>query len=142
MTRWPMIVWPAMTLASLLIVVGSVGRLKPELVAAGGALAFFVFLNSVYLALRRWSDRARRRRVLWAILGVGLFYLAVLAAASLAGWEYAVLAGLAGLVPMTAIGLLAATITGPPARAEDRFDPRPREASPGRAPRSGGRARR
>jgi len=142
MTRWPAIVWPAMTLASLLIVMGSVGRWRPELVAAGGALALLVFLSSVYLALRRWSGRASPRTVLWAIAGVGLFYLAVAGAASVAGWEYGVVALLAGIVPMTAICLLAATPAHSVIEAEDRFKRRPREASPGRAPRSAGRARR
>jgi hypothetical protein len=36
LTSWPPILWPVMTFGSLLIMVGSSGRVDPPLVIAGG----------------------------------------------------------------------------------------------------------
>jgi hypothetical protein len=109
MRRWPPIVWPLMSIASLLILIGGTGNGKPGFLIAGGVLAAAALAVSIQLATRAQSDRPRHPALDWALAGVALFYVAIAAAASAAGPEYA-LAGLAaGVIPLAAIALLTAT---------------------------------
>jgi hypothetical protein len=108
MGRWPPIVWPLVTFANLLILTGSSGRWEPGFLVAGILPLLAVCALSRYLAAREWSDRARPPIVRWAMLGLLGFYLLVIAAAGLAGPEYAVAGLLAGLILLTALCLLIA----------------------------------
>jgi drug/metabolite transporter (DMT)-like permease len=98
-----------MTIASLLIVAGSVGRWRPGLVIAGLGIAVAVCAMAAYLALGRRGGP--RPPTVW--LGVGglvLFYVLVAAAAGLAGTEYAIAGLVAGVIPLAALCLLLATM--------------------------------
>jgi hypothetical protein len=97
-----------MYIGSELILLGSTGR--PGMLIAGGALALTAFALSVYLALRRSPDHPRPPMFLWALGGVALFYVVAAAAASLIDPEYALPALAAGIIPMTAVSLLLATL--------------------------------
>jgi hypothetical protein len=94
--RWPPIIWPLMTFKSLLILVGSSSRLDSPLVVCG---------LSLYLALNRWSDRARPAIMIWAIAGVVVFYVLVGLAGSAAAVEYGLVGVAAGVIPLSAVAL-------------------------------------
>jgi hypothetical protein len=106
--RWPPILWPLMTMASLLILAGASGDWRPGLLVAGAALALIVFGLSFYLATRGQPDRPRPPVVNWAMAGLAAFYLVAAAAGATAGPEYAVAALAAGVIPMAALCLLLA----------------------------------
>jgi drug/metabolite transporter (DMT)-like permease len=106
--RWPPILWPLMTAASLLILAGASGEWRPGLLIAGGVLAVVVLALALYLATRGHPDRPRPPIVNWAIAGLAVFYLAIAVAAATAGLEYAVAALAAAVVPMAALCLLLA----------------------------------
>jgi hypothetical protein len=109
MSRWPPILWLGVSVASVLILAGSVGGIRPPLLIAGTALLVADFLVSAYLALRP-GQGPMKPILTWTIGGLALFYAAVAAGASLAGAEYALAALIAGLVPMTAACLWVATV--------------------------------
>jgi uncharacterized membrane protein YhaH (DUF805 family) len=120
--------WPAVTLASLLILLGATGNGRPALVAAGFALTLGIFGLSLYLATRRWRDRPAPREMHWAMWGLAAFYVAIGVAAGTAGLVYAVAGLAAGIIPLTALALMVATtrreadqlgIGEPPDHAED-----------------------
>jgi hypothetical protein len=104
--------------ASLLIVVGSVGDIRPPWVIAGTVLLSAVFLVSAYLALRP-GQGPMSPILVWTIGGLAAFYLAVAGAAALAGPEYGVAALIAGLVPMTAACLWVAAVRLKTAEGEE-----------------------
>jgi hypothetical protein len=118
MNRWPPVLWIGVSIASLLIVRGSVGGVRPPWLIAGGALLAVVFLISLYLALRP-GQGPMRPLLAWSIAGLFALYLMFAAAASLAGWEYAVAALLAGTVPLTALNLWVANVRRRTAEGED-----------------------
>ena len=109
MRRWPPIVWPVMSVASLLILIGGSGQLRPPFLIAGGVLAAAVLVVSLYLAIRVHSGGESHRRARWALAGVALSYVALAAAAGVAGPSYAVAALAAGVIPLSAVALLVAT---------------------------------
>jgi hypothetical protein len=129
MRRWPPIVWPLMSIASLLILMGGTGNGRPPFLIAGGILALTVLGISLYLATRGLEDRPDHPGFHWAMAGLALFYILVAAAGGIAGPEYA-LAGLAaGVIPLAALGLIVAT-----ARAKtDKADSQLRDATAGDA---------
>jgi hypothetical protein len=110
MRRWPPIVWPLMSVASLLILIGATGGGRPPFLIVGGALAVAVLALSLYSATRADSARPRTKGAQWALAGLALFYLILAAAAGAAGTSY-MLAGLAaGVIPLSALALLVATV--------------------------------
>jgi hypothetical protein len=108
MRRWPPIVWPVMSVASLLILMGGTGGGRPPFLIAGGVLAASVLALSLYQAVRADPDRPRHRGIDAALMGLALFYLALAAAAGLAGPEYAIAGAAAGVIPLAALAVGAA----------------------------------
>jgi hypothetical protein len=98
-----------MSLASLFILRGSSGHWRPGMLIAGIALALITFALALYLALRPLPGReGRNPKLMWPLVALGLWYLALAAAASLAGPGYAVAGLLAGLIPLTGLALMLA----------------------------------
>jgi hypothetical protein len=120
-TNWPPIIWPLMTFGSLLILVGSSGRVDPPLVVAGAVLALVVCAVSLYLALKGWPERPRPAIVVWAIAGVVVFYVLVGLAAAAAGLEYGLVGVAAGVIPLSAVALLLATMRSRTAESGGRL---------------------
>jgi predicted lipid-binding transport protein (Tim44 family) len=109
MRRWPPILWIVVSLASVLILMGSSGRWY--MVAAGLVLAFGAYAISAYLALGPWDGRPRPRWFFSAVGGGIALYLALgLIIGVAAGTDFGVAAVAAGLVPLTALNLLLATL--------------------------------
>jgi lysylphosphatidylglycerol synthetase-like protein (DUF2156 family) len=130
--RWPPAAWLAVAIASLLILMG--GRGRWDLLAAGMALALIVAIVAVYLAIGRRPARPRPRWFSWALGGVAAFYVVCAVVASLADPLYAIAALAAGLIPLTAVALLLATLrsktveqdgTIKDTSVDDHEDPRP-----------------
>jgi hypothetical protein len=97
------------------------GRPDPPLMVAGGALALVVCGVSLYLALEHWPDRPRPAIVVWAIAGVVVFYVLVGLAASAAGVEYGLVGVAAGVIPLSAVALLLATMRSRTAESVGRL---------------------
>jgi hypothetical protein len=110
MRIWPPIVWPLMSVGSLLLLMGGTGDGRPEFLIAGGILAGLVLLLSIYLATRGQSDRPWSRGMHAAMAGTALLYVAVAIAAGAAGPEYALAGLVAGVIPLSAIALMVATV--------------------------------
>jgi hypothetical protein len=108
MTRWPPIVWPLMTLASLLILMG-LSSWDTEALVPGIVLALAVVATAVFLAVRTRDGRPMPRGVPMAIAGVVAFYAIAVAVAAVAGWQYAGVAILASFFPLAVVSLLIAT---------------------------------
>jgi hypothetical protein len=103
------LIWPLISIASLLILMGSAGN--AALVAVGLALALMAFAVAVWLA---FGDRSRGPRPRFAYVVFGAFsviYLVGAVAGAFVGWEYALAAILAGVIPLTAVSLIIATAT-------------------------------
>jgi hypothetical protein len=111
MRIWPPIVWPLMSIASLLILMGGTGNGRPGFLIAGGVFAVAVLVIAVYLAVGdRRDGRPKHPAMDRAMLGAALFYVAIAAAASIAGPEYGLAGIAAGVIPLAALGLLTATV--------------------------------
>jgi hypothetical protein len=107
MRRWPPLLWPLISIASLLILMGSAGH--PAMVAVGLVLALVAFAAAVWLA---FGDRSRGPRPTFAYVAFGAFsliYVVGAIAGAFVGWEYALAAILAGVIPLTAVSLIIAT---------------------------------
>jgi uncharacterized membrane protein YhaH (DUF805 family) len=107
MRRWPPIVWPAMSFASLLLLMG-LGSWDPVTLALGVAIAVAVFAATLFVATRRLRDRPAPG-LGWLMGALGVFYAIAAVVALTAGPEYAVAAMLASLIPYSAALLLYAT---------------------------------
>jgi uncharacterized membrane protein YhaH (DUF805 family) len=107
MRRWPPIVWPAMSFASLLLLMG-LGSWDPVALFLGIAIAVGVFAASLFVATRRLRDRPAPG-LGWLLGALGAFYAIAAIVAATAGPEYAVAAMLASLIPCSAARLLFAT---------------------------------
>jgi hypothetical protein len=95
--------------ASELILLGSHRRWY--LLGAGAALMLLAFGVSLYLSLRGNNERPRPRWFFWAIGGVAMCYLVVAGTAWVVlGPTWALAAFAAGIIPMTAVSLLLATV--------------------------------
>jgi hypothetical protein len=107
--RWPPLLWPVISIASLLILMGSHGR--PAMVAVGLALALLAFGVAVYLAFGDRSRGPRPAAAYWAFGVFSLIYIVGAIAGATIGWAYALAAILAGVIPLTAVSLIIATAT-------------------------------
>src|SRR5688572_18232320 len=108
MRLWPPLLWPAMSFASLLILMG-LGSWDPVALAIGVSLAVAVFAASLYIATWRTRERPRPPGFGWVIAAVTAFYAIAAAVAATLGPAYAIAAMLAGLVPLSAVLILFAT---------------------------------
>jgi NO-binding membrane sensor protein with MHYT domain len=125
MERWPPIVWPAMSLASLLILMG-LGPWDPVALVLGVVLALAVFGIAVWLAFGRHRDRPLPRGFGALMAALTLFYAVNAAMAAFVDTRYVVGALLASLIPLSALLLLIATARSKPPGAEnDERDPVP-----------------
>jgi hypothetical protein len=106
MTRWPPIVWPIASIASIFILMAF---RKPGAMIGGFAVAIVVLCIALYLALKSWPNRPRPPAFTWAIVGLTAWYVVAAAAGAIVGARYAVAALLAGIIPLTALCLLLAT---------------------------------
>ena len=109
-------VWPLVSVGSLLVLVGSAGNRTMFIVGIGVILVAFVIAAYMALSGRQGPKQAAG---LLVIAGFSTIYVvsAVVAGITL-GWAYAVAAVLAGLIPLTAFALIAAT-----ARAKTEASP-------------------
>jgi hypothetical protein len=73
MRLWPPLLWPMMSFASLLILMG-LGPWDPVALTIGVGLAVAVFAASLYIATRRMRDRPRPSGFGWVIAAVTAFY--------------------------------------------------------------------
>src|SRR4051812_17092841 len=119
MRRWPPILWPVMSVATLLILMG-LGPWKRGALIAGLALAVAVCATAAALATRGLRDRPRARALRWATGSVIAFYVLAAALAATAGAAYAVAALAAGLIPLSAVLLLVATMRSKTAESGGR----------------------
>ena len=108
MRRWPPILWPVMSLASLLILMG-LGPWDPVALIVGVVLAVAVFGASLRLATRRTRGRPRPPGFAWVMGALAAFYAIAAAVAATLGPAYAVAAMLAALIPCSAVLLLLET---------------------------------
>jgi hypothetical protein len=109
MKRWPPIIWPAMALASLLLLMG-LGAGKDWALISGVVLEVVVVVMAALLAL---ASRRGRRLPSWfpVLLGcLAVFYLLSGLAAAVAGTEYLPIVVLAALIPTAAVLLMLATV--------------------------------
>jgi hypothetical protein len=124
--RWPPLIWPAISLASLLILVGIGGKWNPEGFIPGLAIVLIGCGFSLYLAYGRRGDRPPPRGVAWLVPLTAGFYAAAGAAAAFAGGAYVLAAAAAALIPLTASALIDATARRKgPAADGDHEDPFP-----------------
>jgi hypothetical protein len=94
--------------ASVLILMG--GAHSTPLLVVGGALIVVTFAISLWLAFGH-HDAGPRPRWFWWALGVGAgAYVLMAVGAAADGWQYAVAALLAGVVPLTALSLTLAML--------------------------------
>jgi hypothetical protein len=110
-----------MSFASLLILMG-LSPWDPKALIPGIVLAVIAFALGVYLATRPWDGRRRPPEVVWGLGGLAVFYLIAAVAAATVGPIYAVAAMAAGLIPMTAAGLIIATARRYTVRQGDRLE--------------------
>ena len=117
-----------MTIGSLLVAAGAVGRWDSPLLIAGGVLMLIGFAISLRALSRTRREQPLPSPARWAVAGVVAFYLAVAAVAALAaGAHYGVAALAAGIVPLAATFLVIATMVRTvEADADFRPAPRPR----------------
>jgi hypothetical protein len=110
--------WIVVSLASVLILMGSAGHWY--LTAAGLVLVIVAYAASAYLALGPWQGRPRPRWFFWAVGGGVAVYLALGAIIwGVAGTSFGVAAVAAGLVPLTALNLLLATMRSKTVHSQD-----------------------
>jgi hypothetical protein len=119
MKRWPPILWLPVYVASVLILMGSRG--KWPLLVVGGVLAVIALGLALRLAVGRSTGRPRPAWFPWALGGLAAWYLVAAAAAALAEPVYAVATLLAGVIPMTALALLLATMRAKTVESEGRL---------------------
>jgi len=100
-SRWPPIVWPLMSLASLFLLMG-LSRWDTTALVLGIALALIGFALALFVAHRRFRDRRTLRR---ALLALALFYAINAALAALADPIYALVALGAAVIPAAALAL-------------------------------------
>jgi hypothetical protein len=101
---------------------GSSGHWRPGLVVGGLALMLVVLATGVRWALRRKRDgHPFHPGFAWAIGGLAAFYVALAIGGSIAGTEYALAALLAGIIPLSALALLIATIRRKTDVVDDRL---------------------
>jgi hypothetical protein len=110
MRKWPPLLWPVVSIASLLILMGGTQGGDAGLLVAGIVLSIAAFAVSVWLAFRGYGDRPKHPGLYLAFAGLAGFYVLIAVGAASAGIEYAIASLLAALIPLTALALLLATI--------------------------------
>jgi hypothetical protein len=106
---WPPILWLPVYIASELILLGSHHRWF--LLVTGGVLMLIAFGLSLHLTLRHRREHPVPRWGYWAIGGVAACYIVAATAAWLSlGPTWALGALAAGIIPMTAVSLVLATV--------------------------------
>jgi drug/metabolite transporter (DMT)-like permease len=106
MRTWPPLLWPAMSIASLLVLMG-LGPWNPTTLILGVVLILAVFAASAYSALSG-GRRPVPDGFKWIMAVLALFYVVVAVAAAFAGTRYVPAALLASLIPFSAAFLLLA----------------------------------
>jgi hypothetical protein len=106
--RWPPAVWLGVYVGSLFIINGGQG--DPPQLAVGIALALAAFGAGIYLAVGRWPGHPVPRGFYWVFGGVAAIYLIAGAVAALYNPLWGTAAVVAGVVPLTAVALLFATM--------------------------------
>jgi hypothetical protein len=109
LNRWPPILWPTISLASLLILMGLGGKWNPDTFFPGAALALIAFGIAVYLAASPKGPGPVPSWFKWGMLGLAGWYVLNALAALAVGPTYVLAALGAGLIPMTAFALTVAT---------------------------------
>jgi hypothetical protein len=109
LNRWPPLLWPTISLASLLILMGLGGKWNPDTFFPGAALALIAFGIAVYLAVTPKAPGPVPSWFKWGMLALAGWYLINALAALTVGPAYVIAALGAGLIPMTAFALVVAT---------------------------------
>jgi hypothetical protein len=125
--KWPPIIWPAMAVASLLILMGLGGGQTWALVS-GVALEVLVLAAGAYLAFFAWRGRSWPGWAKVLLACIALFYVVTGAATAFSGAKYLGVALLAAMIPTAAALLLLATVrakSAPGAGAHRSDDPHP-----------------
>jgi peptidoglycan/LPS O-acetylase OafA/YrhL len=135
MKWWPPAVWVLVYVGSLLLLEGYDGsHFNPLALAFGIALILGAFALSCYLAFGRRRDRPAPRGLAWLIPATAAFYLLCAIFGLFAGGTYAIVALVAGVIPLTAATLIVATVRAKTsaegrevrdAAAGDHRDPQP-----------------
>jgi hypothetical protein len=135
MKRFPALIWPLMSLAFILILMG-LSHWQWEEIVLGTLGALGVFGAAAYLSTRGHDQEGRPRppRMGLAMGGIAAFYLLSAAAAAIADAKYAVLALLAGLIPASAALLLIATMRSKTAAGTTRPEDEQRATADDGAP--------
>jgi hypothetical protein len=116
--RWPPILWLGIYLGSLFILVDSrAWWMYP--IGAVGVLGAFIF--AVRMATKPEPNRPLTRGTLLALAGVGIFYAICAVVASTAGWQYGLVAAVAGTLPGTAVALIVAGARRKTRAGDDRL---------------------
>jgi len=111
MTRvWPPILWIAVSIGSLLILRGASGEWRPAFAITGIGLLLAALGLALWSALRPRDGEPRHRGLYLALGGIAVWYLALAVPAGLAGTDYFLAGLLGGVIPLTAIALIVATI--------------------------------
>jgi hypothetical protein len=106
--QWPAVVWPLMSLASLYILIGTSGTWKPTAFVVGVVLALVTFGLALSMAIGPLRGRPDDRKLFWPMIALAAWYVALAAAAGLAGPWYAVAGLAAGIIPLSALSLMLA----------------------------------
>jgi hypothetical protein len=110
MSRWPPLIWPGMSLAALLVLIGVGGDWNPWALAAGVVLALAVFAAAAYFAMGRWGGRPRPEGSGLALAALAGYYVIAAICALFLDPVYVLAALGAGIIPLTAALLLLATM--------------------------------
>jgi hypothetical protein len=128
MRVWPPILWPLISVATLLVLMG-LGPRNTTTLVIGVVLILAVFAASASLALRH-RDRPLPDGFKWVLAAVVAFYAVNTAVAAIAGTEYVFAAVLASLIPISGVMLLMATMRAKSAQAGGRpLDPTAADAT-------------
>ena len=124
MRRWPPLIWILIAVGSLFVTRGAVGEFNAGALIGGALLILIGFALALYLALSKHTG-PRPRSAVFAVAGCAAIYIVLAAAASVAGSEYSLAALAAGVIPLTAVSLIVATVRLKTAHGDADDDPVP-----------------
>jgi hypothetical protein len=124
--RWPPVVWIAVSLGSLLMLQAGTGNdaIHWGLFDPGALLAALAFATACWLALGPWPGHPRPGwypKVIAAALGA---YAVIGIGGAIVDPDLGLAAFLAGIIPVTGLALVLATIRGKTIRGEDGLEDR------------------
>lgn len=124
--RWPPAVWLLVSIGSLLLLQAGTGdsAIHWGLAVPGVLLATLAFGIACWLALGSWPGHPRPGWYPWAIVGALGAYAVIGIAGAIVDPDLGLAAFLAGIIPVTALALVLATIRGKTIPGEDGLEDR------------------